>query len=322
MSIYASQPESAAITDEDFLKFKEYFYRRTGISFEKSKRYFVDKRLVERIEATGTGSFRGYFTMLRFQASGDELQQLTNIMTVNETYFLREEYQFKCLVDSILPQIVHRRTGADPIRIWCIPSSSGEEPYSVAMFLLENWPGIKEWDVEIISSDIDTSILRRARAGRYSARSVQYIPDPWLKKYFKSVGDEYQLCDDLRQAVEFTRVNLAEPADTLSACNTGVGPVGEEGVASIVNAFIEAGSQSVVSTLWELEDHATAHLMTVFYDHLGRREEKAVALRQAQLEMLNSGAPPYYWAGFVFAGNPRGSLFSAPTVNLTPRSSR
>jgi chemotaxis protein methyltransferase CheR len=222
MSIYASQPESAIITNEDFLKFKEYFYRRTGISFEKSKRYFVDKRLVERIEATGTGSFRGYFTMLRFQASGDELQQLTNIMTVNETYFLREEYQFKCLVDSILPQIVHRRTGADPIRIWCIPSSSGEEPYSVAMFLLENWPGIKEWDVEIISSDIDTSILRRARAGRYSARSVQYIPDPWLKKYFKSVGDEYQLCDDLRQAVEFTRVNLAEPADTLSYRNFDV----------------------------------------------------------------------------------------------------
>ena len=222
MSIYASQPESATITEEDFLKFKEFFYRRTGISFEKSKRYFVDKRLVERIEATRAGNFRGYFTLLRFQASGEELQQLTNIMTVNETYFLREEYQFKCLVDSILPQIVHRRVGTDAIRIWCIPSSSGEEPYSVAMYLLETWPGIKEWDVEIISSDIDTSILRRARAGRYSARSVQYIPDPWLKKYFKSVGDEYQLCDDLREAVEFTRVNLSEPADTLSYRNFDV----------------------------------------------------------------------------------------------------
>jgi chemotaxis protein methyltransferase CheR len=160
--------------------------------------------------------------MLRFQASGEELQQLTNIMTVNETYFLREEYQFKCLVDSILPQIVHRRVGTDAIRIWCIPSSSGEEPYSVAMYLLETWPGINEWDVEIISSDIDTSILRRARAGRYSARSVQYLPDPWLKKYFKSVGEEYQLCDDLREAVEFTRVNLAEPADTLNYRNFDV----------------------------------------------------------------------------------------------------
>ena len=204
------------------MKFKEFFYRRTGISFETSKRYFVDKRLVERIEATGTGTFRGYFTLLRFQASGEELQQLTNSMTVNETYFLREEYQFKCLVDSILPQIVHRRVGTDAIRIWCIPSSSGEEPYSVAMYLLETWAGIKEWDVEIISSDIDTSILRRARAGRYSARSIQYLPEPWLKKYFKSVGDEYQLCDDLRQAVEFTRVNLAEPNDTLGYRNFDV----------------------------------------------------------------------------------------------------
>jgi chemotaxis protein methyltransferase CheR len=216
MTSYASQPESGpTITLEDFLKFREFFYRRTGISFEASKRYFVDKRLVERIEATGTGNFRGYFTMLRFQASGEELQQLTNLMTVNETYFLREEYQFKCLVDSILPEIVRRRSSPDAIRIWCIPSSSGEEPYSIAMCLLERWNGIREWDVEIVSSDIDTSILRRARAGRYSARSVQNVPPRWLEKYFKGVGDDYQLCGDLRDAVEFTRVNLSEAADTL-----------------------------------------------------------------------------------------------------------
>ncbi len=215
MTAYSLPEPGPTITTDDFLKFKEFFYRRTGISFEASKRYFVDKRLVERIEATGVGNFRGYFTMLRFQASGEELQQLTNLMTVNETYFLREEYQFKCLVDSILPEIVRHKTDSDAIRIWCIPSSSGEEPYSIAMYLLERWAGIHQWDVEIISSDIDTSILRRARAGRYSARSVQYVPPRWLEKYFKSVGDEYQFCDDLRQAVEFTRVNLSEPADTL-----------------------------------------------------------------------------------------------------------
>jgi len=220
MTSYASLPEpSPIITIEDFLKFKEFFYRRTGISFEASKRYFVDKRLVERIAATGTGNFRGYFTMLRFQASGEELQQLTNLMTVNETYFLREEYQFKCLVDSILPEIVRHRKGSDAIRIWCIPSSSGEEPYSIAMCLLERWNGIREWDVEIISSDIDTGILRRARAGRYSSRSVQNVPASWLLKYFKKSGDEYQLCNDIREAVEFTRVNLSEPSETLAYRN-------------------------------------------------------------------------------------------------------
>jgi chemotaxis protein methyltransferase CheR len=202
------------ISDDDFEKFREYFYRKTGISFEPSKRYFVDKRLAERVEATGSGNFRGYFTMLRFQASGEELQQLTNLMTVNETYFLREEYQFQCMVDSLMPELVSRKADKSPLRIWCIPSSSGEEPYSVALYLTERWAGINDWDVEIISSDIDTNILKKARAGLYSPRSVQHVPAAWLKKYFSRVGNEYQLCDDLRQAVEFTRVNLSEPADT------------------------------------------------------------------------------------------------------------
>ena len=98
--------------------------------------------------------------------------------------------------------------------------------------------------------------------------------------------------------------------------------MGEEGVANIENAFIDAGAQSVVSTLWELEDHATAHLMTVFYAHLGRHEDKAEALRRAQLDMLNSGAPPYYWASFELDGEPSGSLFKQTKTNISVRSSR
>lgn len=202
------------ITIEDFNKFREYFYRKTGIYFESSKRYFVDKRLVERIEASKCDTFRSYFAMMRFQASGDELQLLTNLMTVNETYFLREEYQFQCMVDSILPSIVKRKTNSSPIRIWSIPSSSGEEPYSIAMYLLERWLGINTWDVEIISSDIDTRMIQKARKGLFSARSIQLVPALWLRKYFKKIGDEYQISDTLREAVEFTRVNLSEIEDT------------------------------------------------------------------------------------------------------------
>ena len=206
--------EEIAISTAEFDTFREFFYRKTGISFEPSKRYFVDKRLVERIEATGHSGFRGYFTEMRFQASGEELQHLTNSMTVNETYFLREEYQFECMVNSILPEIVKHRKDRRPIRIWAIPSSSGEEPYSIALYLLERWAGIREWDVEIVSSDIDTGILRKARAGRYSARALQHLPARWREKYFAEVDDEFQLCDDVRRSVEFTRVNLAEPEDT------------------------------------------------------------------------------------------------------------
>jgi chemotaxis protein methyltransferase CheR len=202
------------IGDDDFQKFREYFYRKTGIDFDLPKRYFVDRRLIDRIEATQSGTFRTYFNKLRLEASGQELQQLTNLMTINETYFAREEYQFQALVDSLLPDLVKRKTDDRPIRIWCIPSSSGEEAYTVAMFLLERWPGLKQWDVEIISSDIDTGILIKAQAGRYSARSVHHLPAGWLQKYFRPIKDEYQISDELRGAVEFTRVNLASPADT------------------------------------------------------------------------------------------------------------
>ncbi len=75
------------ITDTDFCRFRDYFYQKTGIFFENSKRYFVDKRLLQRIELTEHQSFRGYFTYLRFQASGEELQAVINALTVNETYF-------------------------------------------------------------------------------------------------------------------------------------------------------------------------------------------------------------------------------------------
>ena len=202
------------ITHEDFQKFREFFYRKTGIQFEASKRYFVDKRLIERMVATDNAQFRSYFSMLRFEASGVELQTLTNLMTVNETYFFREEHQFKCLVQSILPELVARKRSEGPLRIWVLPSSSGEEPYSIAIYLLERWAQINDYDIEIIASDIDTRILEQARAGRYSQRSVAQLPAQYLQKYFRRVGEDYQLNDMLRSCVEFTRVNLSDRADT------------------------------------------------------------------------------------------------------------
>lgn len=201
------------ISDEDFEKFREFFYRKTGIHFEHTKRYFVDKRLQERIKMTGSTSFRSYFTGLRFQASGEELQTLVNLMTVNETYFFREEYQFQCLVRSLLQETTRHKNKAEPIRIWSVPSSSGEEAYSIAIYLLEHWKGIEEWNVEIISSDIDTAIIGQARRGRYSARSVQNLPTVLLAKYFQPDDGGYQLVDSLREVVEFTRVNLMEASE-------------------------------------------------------------------------------------------------------------
>ncbi len=208
------------ISEENFLKFREFFYRKTGIQFEDGKRYFVDKRLIERIQATGYSDFRSYFNFMRFQVNGEEMQKLINLMTVNETYFFREEHQLKCLVYSLLPAVVKSKDRGSIIRIWSIPSSSGEEPYSIALYLLEYCPLIHAWDIEIIASDIDTEMLKKAKEGIYSTRSIQHIPPPCLKKYFQKVSDDsYQISEDLRQSIEFTHVNLNDPIDTKSYRN-------------------------------------------------------------------------------------------------------
>lgn len=214
-TVAVARPEDPAITDADFLKFRDFFYRKTGIHFDEGKRYFVDKRLVERMQATGADSFRSYFLGLRFERSSDELQALVNAMTVNETYFFREAYQFDCMVNSLLDEVVRRKAPGERIRIWSIPSSTGEEPYSIAIYLLERWPGIDLHEVEILSSDIDTRVLAAAQEGVYSARSVANLPKPYLEKYFKPLpGGDYRISRDLVDAVEFSQVNLSDPRDT------------------------------------------------------------------------------------------------------------
>lgn len=199
------------ITKEDFLRFRDYFYRKTGIYFEESKRYFVDKRLQERAEAKACPDFRSYFNVLRFDRD-NELQAVINLMTVNETYFFRESYQLDCLVNSMMNEVAWQKRPGQRIRIWSLPCSTGEEPYSIALSLLERWKGLEDWDVEILASDIDTQVLNRCREGIYDQRSLMHMPDDWLKKYFKPAltgrNNSYQLSQDIRESVGFSRVNL------------------------------------------------------------------------------------------------------------------
>jgi CHAT domain-containing protein len=114
--------------------------------------------------------------------------------------------------------------------------------------------------------------------------------------------------DGLLQVREIRGLRLKAKLVTLLAGNTGVGPVGEAGVANLVNAFIEAGADSVVSTLWELEDHTTEHLMGMFYSQLAQHNRKVDALRSAQLDLLSQGLPPYFWVSVQIVGNPDGTL--------------
>ena len=136
-----------------------------------------------------------------------------------------------------------------------------------------------------------------------------------------------QADDGLLQIREIRKLHLNANLVTLSACNTGVGPVGAEGVDNLVNAFIQAGAQSVVSTLWETEDRSTTRLMTEFYSRLANQKDKASSLQEAELQLMAAGLPPYYWAGFELVGDPAGILSEAsPALSAnhlqTPSSSR
>ncbi|HYD33558.1 MAG TPA: protein-glutamate O-methyltransferase CheR [Methylophilaceae bacterium] len=207
-------PSPTDITLENFLKFRDFFYARTGIHFDEKKRYFVDKRLMERMKVTGRLRFSDYFGMLRLDEAG-ELQVLVNLMTTNETYFFREEYQFKSLVHAIMPEVVKRKNKGDLIRIWSIPSSSGEEPYSLAIYLLEHWPEVDEYNIELMASDIDTRVLKLAEKGVYQKRSLQYLPKPLIDKYFQQINEtDFQIVQSLRDSITFTRVNVTDSAQT------------------------------------------------------------------------------------------------------------
>lgn len=207
------------ITSEDFLRFRDYFYRKTGIYFEESKRYFVDKRLEERAKKKGCEDFRSYFNLLRFDRD-DELQAVINLMTVNETYFFREAYQLDCLVNSLMDEVAWNKRRGQRIRIWSLPCSTGEEPFSIALNLLERWKGLQDWDVEILASDIDTQVLEKSRQGIYEKRSLQHVPADWLQKHFKAVPGEarsrYQLNQDIRESVGFSRINLYSASEVAS----------------------------------------------------------------------------------------------------------
>ncbi len=213
MPLSIRQAEPLVISAAEFRRFCEFFYRRTGISFGDNKRYFVDKQLIERIEATASGDFETWFDHLRRRDATKEIEQLINLFTVNETYFYREDHQLDCLARSVLPEIVAGRRKGARVRIWSMPCSTGEEPYSIALYLLENWPPVDNFDIEIMASDIDTDVLRVAATGVFDSRSLHRLPRELVQRYFVSAGAEgYRLIDAVRQAVRFTQVNATDVA--------------------------------------------------------------------------------------------------------------
>jgi len=181
--------------------------------FTPAKRYFVDRRLAERMRATESRSFAVYLARLRADRDG-EVEALINAFTINETYFYREDHQLRCLTTALLPELVAGKPPGATVRIWSMPCSTGEEPYSVAMWLLENWPEVDSYDIEIVGSDIDTRALASAEEGLYGERALMRLEPDLVARYFgredTRLGPAWRILADLRDSVRFTSCNLTD----------------------------------------------------------------------------------------------------------------
>lgn len=204
-----SGPGIPPLSPDDLIRLCEFLYKRTGIQYGESKRFYIERRLTERMSRVGLNRFAEYFGLLR--STGPEVEQLINSFTVNETYFYREEGQLRCLSRSLLPEIVRGRGPGDLVRIWSVPCSTGEEPYSIAIWLLENWRLVDAYNIEIVGSDIDTRVLAEAAVGIYGERALSRLFPELVARYFRSEDGFFkQIIEDLRESVKFTQTNLVD----------------------------------------------------------------------------------------------------------------
>jgi len=202
-------PEQAHLSAGDLKRVCEFLYRQTGMQFGESKRYYIERRLTDRIVATRCPDFATYFGQLRTDPV--EREALINAFTVNETYFYREEHQLACLSRSLLPDLITSRRPGDKIRIWSAPCSTGEEAYSIAIWLLENWRMVDAYNVEIVGSDIDTRALHAAHEGLYGERALSKLSPEVVEAYFEpSRRHRRKLINDLRESVSFSPANLVD----------------------------------------------------------------------------------------------------------------
>lgn len=206
----------STLSADDLRLFGDFLYRRTGMIFGETKRYYIERRIADGLAASGSTSLAEYLRQL--EVDPQAAQGLVNAFTVNETYFYREEHQLAALGRSLLPEVIKGKRPGDLLRIWSMPCSTGEEPYSIAIWLLENWPLVDAYNVEIVGSDIDTATLAQAQAGVYGKRALARLPDPVLARYFEPAGrDRRKIIDDLRESVRFTAANLVDPASVRAA---------------------------------------------------------------------------------------------------------
>jgi chemotaxis protein methyltransferase CheR len=197
------------ITEQEFQRIVAYVKRKSGIEL-KEKKVLVQGRLDNYMLRNGYTSYSEFMDMVEKYPTGPEAVDLLNALTTNHTFFWREHEQFEFLRHKVFPELKKHTENTKDWRIWCAASSTGEEPYTLAMLCMD-FLGLEhgKWDTTILATDIDTKVLETAIRGVYSKNSVEQLPSQYVRRFFKPINQaQYQVSNELKKEVLFRKFNL------------------------------------------------------------------------------------------------------------------
>lgn len=207
----ADKPE---MSHEEFIMIRDFVHEKSGIFFPENKMYLVKNRLVKRMAERGIKTYRDYFYHVKYDTSMKEFHQLMNLMTTNETSFYRNGPQLLSFSDEVLPLLVEEKQssgGLKTLKIWSAGCSTGEEPYTLAMIILEKVNLQAGYKVEIIANDISEQALQKARKGEYSGITLRNVKPSHLERFFTKVGEVHRVNAEVKALVKFSHMNLNDP---------------------------------------------------------------------------------------------------------------
>jgi chemotaxis protein methyltransferase CheR len=197
------------VTPQDYEFLRKLLKDRSGLDLSADKQYLVESRLIPLARRAGLPGIPELVAKIKVGAEA-LTSDVVEAMTTNETFFFRDKIPFDHLRETILPALVQARASRRSLRIWCAASSTGQEPYSIAMCVKE-FAALSGWRVEIVATDLSQEVLEKSKAGLYSQFEVQRgLPIQMLVKYFTQTGELWQLNADIRAMVQHRQLNLMQ----------------------------------------------------------------------------------------------------------------
>jgi chemotaxis protein methyltransferase CheR len=195
------------LSDYEFLR--KLLKERSGLDLSPDKQYLVESRLVPLARRIGLPGITDLVQKIKAGSAEALTADVVEAMTTNETFFFRDKIPFDHLRETMLPALLQARAGRRALRIWCAASSTGQEPYSIAMCLKEFGAPLAGWRIEILATDLSQGVLEKSKSGLFSQFEVQRgLPIQLLVKHFTQVGELWQLNADIRAMVQHRQLNL------------------------------------------------------------------------------------------------------------------